>query len=115
MWNYKFGQFEEQQIDKVKKYMQKQIYFLLLYVDDATKEKYKNVNIEDAFNNILTWFGGLNDILLRPAELVRVMALLEAALLEYQSAEFNFGKYRKLILDAGSEVMKITEVQDAGN
>ena len=38
------------------------------------------------------------------------MSLLEAALMELQSQDdFDFSKYRKLILDAGNEVVKIDD------
>jgi len=37
------------------------------------------------------------------------MSLLEAALKEYESECFEWQKYRKLILDAGSEIMRLKE------
>ena len=37
------------------------------------------------------------------------MGFLEAALMEYNSECFEFSRYRKLILDAGSEIMKLKE------
>jgi len=41
------------------------------------------------------------------------MSLLESALQEYEKGEeFDFSLYRKLVLDAGSEVMKIREEGD---
>jgi len=52
---------------------------------------------------------GLNSILLEPPELVNTMALLESAMLEYTSERFDWAQYRKLILDAGSEIMKVKE------
>lgn len=110
MWKYKYGTFIDDQEQITKKYMQKQIYFLLLYVDKKTKDEYQGVDVLSAFNSILLWFGGLNDLLGNPAELVRVSALLEAAKNEYQSPDFNYAVYRKLVLDAGSEVMKIKGV-----
>jgi hypothetical protein len=38
------------------------------------------------------------------------MSLLQAAMNEYNSLKFNFKTYRKLILDAGSEIDKLKEV-----
>lgn len=109
MVNHKYGEFSEEQIKSTKTRMQKQIFFLLLCVDEKTKEEHVNVNVNEAFINLLTWFGGLNEILSYPPELVRVISLLEEARQEFNSESFEFQKYRKLILDAGSEVMKIKE------
>lgn len=111
MWKYKYGSFNDDQERLTKKYMQKQIYFLLLYVDEKTRERYDNINVVDAFSSIQTWFGGLNELLFYPVELVRVCSLLEAARKEYESEDFEFSKYRKLLLDAGVEVMKIKGVE----
>ena len=108
--NYKYGIFSENQIASTKKYIRKQIFFLLLYVDPKTKHEYENINVNTAFSNILYKIGGLNELLQSPPELVSVMSLLESARIEYNNPDFCFSVYRKLILDAGAEVMKIKEV-----
>lgn len=107
---HKYGEFTESQVAVTKQSMRKQIYFLLLCADPKTKDNYQNVDIDQAFESILTKFGGLNEVLLCPPELVKVLALLEAARIEYSKESFNFAHYRKLILDAGNEVLKIKEV-----
>lgn len=107
---YKYGEFTSNQMSETKKYLRKRIFFLLLIVDPQTRNDYLNINVNDAFNSELTKIGGMNNILFNPPELVRIMSLLEAALMEYQKECFDFGKYRKLILDAGNEVLKIKEV-----
>ena len=53
--------------------------------------------------------GGMNELLLCQPELVTTMSLLQAALIEFNNPEFDFGKYRKLILDAGAEINKLRE------
>ena len=53
---------------------------------------------------------GLNGILLEPPELVKTMSYLESAMQIY-NGDFDFMRYRKLILDAGAEIMKIKEVE----
>jgi len=53
--------------------------------------------------------GGLNDILFEPPELVTLLSLLQAARKEAQNKDFEFKKYRKLILDSHSLIDKIKE------
>lgn len=110
MIGHKYGFFSNQQFEETKTHMRKQIFFLLLCVDPNTKKEYEQINVNLTFENILTQFDGLNVLLNYPIELVKVMSLLEAALKEYNSSNFSFEKYRKLILSAGSEVLKIEEV-----
>lgn len=105
----KYCSFSKNQISQTKEYIRKSIFFLLLYVDPKTKDNYKDVNVDTAFLNLLYKLGGLNSLLLEPPELVIVMSLIECAWKEYNSVNFDFGVYRKLILDAGAEVMRIKE------
>lgn len=106
----KYGNFSQTQISAVKESMRKQIYFLLLIVDPRTRDDYSNVNVEIAFDTTLRKFGGLNSILNETPELMWVISLLESALTEYRSDSFDYSVYRKLVLDAGNEVLKIKEV-----
>jgi hypothetical protein len=107
MWAYREGSFDDGQIEATKKRMRSQIFYLLLYVDKREAENYEHVNVVQAIDNVLTWFSGLNVALNYPPALVKVISLLEAAKTEYERPDFDFGKYRKLILDAGNEVLKI--------
>lgn len=107
---HKYGEFSSNQIIETKEYMRKRIFFLLLIADPKTKQEYTNVNVSEAFDCELKKIGGLNSILYEPPELVRIISLLEAALIEYNKGDFDWLKYRKLILDAGNEVLKIKEV-----
>ena len=106
---YKYGEFSESQIEYTKEKMRKQIFFLLLIVDPETAEEY-DINVDEAFKNILYSFGSMNDLLGYPNAFCEVMALLNAAYLELQSNGFKFNHYRKLILDAGNAVNKIKGV-----
>jgi len=107
---YKYGKFSSNQIRETKQSIRKSIFFLLLIVDPKTKVEYTNVDVMAAFDNLLHKLGGMNSILLEPPEMVSVISLLEAALIEYSSPTFEWQTYRKLILDAGSEVLKVKEV-----
>lgn len=105
--NYKYGELTNNQVEQTKKKMRNQIFFLLLIVDKKTKDDYENINVEEAFDNILTNFSGINELLLHPQEMVEIMSLLEAALLEYRKEDFSYKRYRKLILDAGNKVLNV--------
>lgn len=109
MLSYKYGTFTDNQIKHVKQCMQRQIIFLLVCVDEKTKKDYVNIDVDEAFTNLLTWFDGLNELLFCPAELVKAIALLEEARKEYAKESFDFNRYRKIILDANGEVMRIKE------
>lgn len=108
---HRYGEFTDYQMSETKKAIRKQIFFLLLYVDPKTKQEYENVNVKKAFNSLLHKLGGMNEILFCPPELVTIISLLQAALIEYKKEDFNFQAYRKLILDAGAEVDRIKEVE----
>ena len=51
---------------------------------------------------------GMNELLGHPHKLVKVMSLLEKARSLYAEGELKFLAYRKLILDAGNEVLKLS-------
>ena len=106
----KYGFCSNTQIHSFILSIRKAIFFLLLYVDPKTKLEYPNVNIVDAFSGIQYKLIGFSRILKEPPQLLDVMSLLETALAEYEKGEsFNFKKYRKLILDAGSKILAVEE------
>lgn len=105
-----YGEFTENQIAQTKKSLRASIFYLLLYVDKDTRDEYPDVNVPQSIKGLLMKIGGLNELLMCQPELVTVMSLLQAALREYNNPKFSYKKYRKLILDAGSEIMKLKEV-----
>ena len=105
-----YGEFTREQIVQTKKSLRGSIFFLLLCVDKNTASEYKDVDINKSFQGLLLKIGGMNELLMNQPELVTVMSLLQAAMMEYNNPEFNFHIYRKLILDAGAAVEKLTEV-----
>lgn len=109
---HKYGEFQDTQISSIKSQIRKSIYFLLLCVDPNTKNEYKDIDVNKTFDNLLYRLGGLNDILFAPPELVMVISLLREAQIIYNDPTFDFSIYRKLILDAGGEVLKIKEVDN---
>ena len=108
---HRYGEFNQNQIVETKKKIRNQIFFLLLIVDPETSSKFGDIDVPDAIENVLYTLGGMNDLLFCPPEIVRVLSLINAAYLEYQKDNFEWGVYRKLILDAGNEVLKIKEVE----
>ena len=108
--DYKYGEFTQNQISETKERLRRKIFFLLLYVDPEKAEEYKNVDVDGAIESVLHLIGGLNDLLGCPQEIVTIQSLLDAALIEHRKADFNWKRYRKLILDAGNKVQMIKEV-----
>ena len=109
-----YGEFTQDQIAQTKKSLRKSIFFLLVCVDPNTSQDCKDVDVNECFKGLLLKLGGMNQLLMNQPELVTVMSLLQAALMEYNSPEFDpevdFHVYRKLILDAGAEVDNLKEV-----
>lgn len=109
MVEYKYGEFAEEQFNEAIVFVRKQIFTLLLYADPKLKEKYENYDVNKAFDTFLHKLGGMNSILREPPELVRVISMLEAAWKIYQEPQFDFKKYRALVLEAGNVVLKIQQ------
>lgn len=107
---YKYGEFTTNQFEENKKKLKNQIFFLLLIADPKTKNEYKNIDAVEVFDNTMKKIDGYNRLLINPKNMIYIMSLLEAAYVELLKDEFDFQVYRKLILEAGSEVLKIEEV-----
>jgi len=105
-----YGTYTREQIAQTKKSLRGSIFLLLLCVDINTREQYKDVDVNKFFESLQLKIGGMNELLLEQPQLVTVASLLQAAQQEYNSENFEFRVYRKLILDAGSEVERLKEV-----
>ena len=104
MVNHKYGEFADMQISEIKQILRKRIFFLLVVAEDTSQ--FPDVNLPLAHTTLMWKISGLNQLLGEPVELVTVLSLLEEALNNLKT-DFDFAKYRKLILDAGAEVLKI--------
>lgn len=109
---YKYGTLSSVDLASTTEYMRKQIYFLLLITDPNTQSQYSNINVNDAFDNVLTNFAGVCNAFFHPRILVNIIGALESALMDYKSTvytpeTFKNSKCRKLILDAGNEVLRL--------
>ena len=110
MYQHKYGEFADMQISEAKEYIRKRIFFLLLVAEDLeTREKFPDVDLSQAHESVMWRVSGLNELLLEPPCLVHALSLLEEAKNNLIKDEFDFKKYRKLILDAGAEISKIAE------
>jgi hypothetical protein len=102
-----YGHFTNEQMDSYKVKLHKELFWLLIYQDPKTKDEYLNVDFNKYFDGLMRRMDGLNELLSYPTEIVAIMSLLEAALIESRKADFNYQAYRKLVLDAHSLVDKI--------
>lgn len=107
-----YGEFTQSQMEEVIKSLRGSIFFLLLCVDRETAQDYEDVDVNKCFEGLLLKMGGMNDLLMNPPEFVVSMSLLRAAKREFNKARLNYYRYRKLILDAGSELNKLIEDGD---
>lgn len=104
----KYGHITDQTVADYKKKLHKKIFWLLLYKDPQTADKYKYVDFDHYFTNLMKEIIGLQGILAQnPGELIELMSILQAAYNETQAAEFNYHTYRKFVLDAHTLVDKM--------
>lgn len=103
----RYGYFTDKQMENYKVKLHKELFWLLIYKDPDTKDKYQNVDFNKYFDGLMRKINGLNKLLFYPVEIVSIMSLLEAALIESQKEDFNFQVYRKLVLDTHALVDKI--------
>lgn len=102
-----YGEFSDGQIEQYKVKLHKELFWLLIYKDPETRDQYSHVDYEKYFGNIMRKLDGFNELIFYPVEIVSLMSLLEAALIETRKEEFNYPLYRKIILDAHNLVDKI--------
>lgn len=102
-----YGKFSTEQMDRYKTKLHKDLFWLLIYKDPKTKEEFANINFEKYFDGLMKKINGLNELLFCPTEIVTIMSLLEAALIETRKEDFDYLAYRKLVLDAHAQIDKI--------
>lgn len=108
---YLYGEFTDEQIDEAVKSMHNDIHKLLLYKDKNITERIFNSE-EDFikyFTNLLFRFGGLNELLGEPPQLVTLMSTLQAAYDEVQCNKFRYKTFRKAILDCHGYIKSMFE------
>lgn len=98
-----YGDFSNEQMRDYKKHLHNRIHWLLIYKEEDYDK------LDDYFSSILFQLFGLNELLGYPEALVSLASILQAAKLESLSADCDFKKYRKAILDAHSLIDKLPE------
>jgi hypothetical protein len=109
---YKYGTFSQSQFEKYKTKLHKNLFWLLLYKDPKTKDKYAGINFEAYIDGLLIKIDSLNELLFYPSEIVEITVLLQAAKQETQKEDFNYAAYRKLVLDAHALIDQIKDTED---
>ena len=99
---YLYGEFADKQIELNARLMHGEVHKLLIYKDTNISEHLFKDDSEflSYFHNLLYRFGGLNQLLQEPKQMVALMATLQAAYKEVQSDSYKWEDYRRLILDA---------------
>ena len=98
---YIYGEFTDEQIKEAVKQMHNDIHKLLLYKDNKIEDKIFDSD-EDYIKfstNTLFRFGGLNELLGEPTQMVSLMSTLQAAYDEVQSPTYKYKTFRRAILD----------------
>lgn len=102
MIKHKYGEVTSKQIESYKTKLRKKLFWLIIYKDENTNKDYKNVDVESYQINLMKQMDGFNSIMNYPSDMVDVMSILEAALIELCKDNFDFNTYKKLVFDAGS-------------
>lgn len=112
---YKYGEFTDNQIDVNAKFMHGEIHKLLLYKDPNIElDIFRNDDdFLTFFRNLMYRFGGLNELLGEPDQMVALMSTLQAAYDESLKDNFEWATYRRLILDVHGYIKAVFEHKDA--
>jgi hypothetical protein len=107
MLKYIYGEFTDEQFQGEIKSLHSALFWLLLYKDPKTSNEYPNVDVNKYLKSLMLRINGLSSLFNNSPVVVHLQELLEEARLENQKAEFDYGVYRKLVLDAHSLVDKL--------
>ncbi len=109
--NHLYGSFSKEQLLSNAEIMHSEVHKLLLFKDKNVTQIIfdSEKDFQSYFLSLLRRFGGLNELLFCPVEMVALLATLQAAYDMVNSNDFNYCEYRKLILDAHSYIKKMFE------
>ena len=107
----KYGELSDRQIEEFKQYLHKKMFWLLLYKDPKTADRYKNVDYDAYFETLMWLINGFSELTIYPMPILEVLALLETSHEIAVDEPFNYGMYRRFVLEAHTALDKLnTEV-----
>ena len=112
---YLYGEFTDEQINKTVISMHSDIHKLLLYKDRNITEQIFNSEEDfvNYFTNLLFRFGGLNELLGEPKEMVSLMSTLQGAYREIRNPKkYKFWRFRRAILNCHGYIKAMFEEVD---
>ena len=113
--HYLYGEFTDEQINKTVISMHNDIHKLLVYKDpEITKQIFNSEeDFVNYFTNLLFRFGGLNELLGEPKEMVSLMSTLQGAYREIRNPKkYKFWRFRRAILDCHGYIKAMFEEVD---
>lgn len=94
MADTRFGQLTPEQYAGYLKRLHSQIHWLLLYAEKNSPD------LEGYFDKVQMHIAGLNSLMNYPSSIVDLCVLVECARTEYDSPNYDFKRFRKIVLDA---------------
>lgn len=109
-----YGEFSDKQISDTAYHMHNEIHKLLLYKDKRIEDTIfsNDEEFRKYFQNLLFRYGGLNDLLGQPYTMVPFLSTLQAAYSLTRRKHFNYGTFRRAILDSHDYIESMFEEVD---
>lgn len=106
-----YGNFSNKQIYINARLMHGDIHKLLLYKDPSVSDVIfdNNDDFLKFFRNLMIRFSGFNSLLGKPAFMIPFLSTLQAAYDEACNDNFDFQKYRHLLLDVHGYIKRMFE------
>ena len=112
--HYLYGEFTDEQINKTVISMHNDIHKLLVYKDPKITEQIFNSEEDfvNYFTNLLFRFGGFNELLGEPKQMVDFMSTLQSAFDEVTGDNFRYWRFRRAILDCHGYIKAMFELKE---
>lgn len=98
---HKYGMYPSLQFEEYKKDLHNKIHRLLVYAEE------ENPILINYFDKVQFELNGLNELIMFPKDLIKIMNLVESVKLEYLKNNYNHKVYRKTILDIHGLIDKL--------
>ncbi|MFR3658986.1 MAG: hypothetical protein ACLTWK_12045 [Eisenbergiella sp.] len=106
-----YGNFSNKQIYVNARLMHGDVHKLLLYKDPSVTDVIfeDDCSFLNFFKNLMIRFSGFNSLLGKPAYMISFLSTMQAAYDEACNPEFDFQKYRHLLLDVHGYIKRMFE------